>query len=73
MNNPEIQGFTALQREIADRIWQMDTREEIEQYVTAMPKSLRTHAWIVMNMIIAAELDRTDYVNPELTLYLRSL
>lgn len=73
MNNPEIQGFTALQREIADRIWQMDTREEIEQYVLTMPKSLRTHAWIVMNMIIAAELDQTDYVNPELESYLRSL
>lgn len=73
MNNPEIQGFTALQREIADRIWQMDTREEIERYVLTMPNNLRTHAWIVMNMIIAAELDHTDYVNPELTLYLRSL
>lgn len=73
MNNPEIQGFTALQREIADRIWSMDTQEEIQQYVLSMPKNLRTHAWIVMNMIIAAELDQTDYVNPELTLYLRSL
>lgn len=73
MNNPEIQGFSPLQREIADRIWQMDTREEIERYVLTMPNNLRTHAWIVMNMIIAAELDHTDYVNPELTLYLRSL
>lgn len=73
MNNPEIQGFSPLQREIADRIWSMDTQEEIQQYVQSMPKNLRTHAWIVMNMIIAAELDCSDYVNPELTLYLRSL
>ena len=72
MSNPEIQGFSPLQRDLADRIWSMDTEEEITEFVSAMPRNLKREAWVVMQMIIAAELDRVDHVDPELESYLRS-
>lgn len=52
-----IQGLSAVQRDIADRLWQLDTREDIESYIATLPRSLKREAWVVMNMIIWAELD----------------
>jgi len=52
-----ITGLTELQRDIADRLWAMDTTADIEQYIHSLPRSLRREAWVVMTMIIAAELD----------------
>ena len=52
-----ITGLTELQRDIADRLWQLDTTAEINDYIHTLPRSLRREAWVVMTMIIAAELD----------------
>ena len=71
-NSIEIQGFTALQKDLADRIWSMDTQHEVESFIYGLPRSLRTQAWIVLNMIIAAELDTVMEVTDELKDYLCS-
>lgn len=52
-----LEGLSPQQREIADRLWAMDSQHEVEHYILSMPKRRRTQAWIVLNMIIAAELD----------------
>jgi hypothetical protein len=52
-----ITGFTALQRDIADRIWSMDTEQEVEHYIQSMPRRMQTQARVVLMMIIATELD----------------
>ena len=71
-NDIEIQGFSALQRELADRIWSLDTQHQVEQFVGTLPKSLRREAWVVMQMIIAAELDTYMEVTDEVHSYLSS-
>lgn len=53
----QLDGLTPLQQELADRIWHMDTREEIVAWVMTMPRSVAQQAWIVMQMIIAAQID----------------
>lgn len=53
----QLDGLTPLQQELADRIWHMDTREEIVAWVQTMPRSVAQQAWIVMQMIIAAQID----------------
>lgn len=73
MNNTEIQGFTALQRELADQIWSLDTQGEVEQFVAALPRSLKREAWVVMQMIICAELDNVMEVSDEVNRYCHSL
>ena len=54
----ELTGLSPLQRELADRMWQMDSIDEIVAWVNAMPRSVALQAYIVMQMIIAAEIDR---------------
>ena len=71
-NDIEIQGFSALQRELADRIWSLDTQGQVEEFVGTLPKSLKREAWVVMQMIIAAELDTYMEVSDEVHSYLSS-
>jgi hypothetical protein len=71
-NDIEIQGFSALQRELADRIWSLDTQGQVEEFVGTLPRSLRREAWVVMQMIIAAELDTYMEVTDEVHSYLSS-
>ena len=71
-NDIEIQGFSALQRELADRIWSLDTQDQIAEFVGTLPKNLKREAWVVMQMIIAAELDTYMEVTDEVHSYLSS-
>jgi hypothetical protein len=68
-----IQGFSPLQRDLADRIWSMDTEQEVQEFVSTLPRSLKREAWVVMQMIILAELDSYMEVSDEVTEYIRSL
>jgi hypothetical protein len=72
MSEP-VQGFSPLQKDLADRIWSLDTQEEINQFVMTLPRSLKREAWVVMNMIIWAELDTYMEVRDEVSHYCRSL
>ena len=67
-----IEGFSPLQREIADRIWAMDTEHEVQSYIYSLPRRMRQQAWVVLNMIIAAELDTVMEVTDEVRDYLCS-
>lgn len=69
----EIQGFTALQKDLADRLWSLDTEAEITEFVQALPRNLRREAWIVLQMITAAELDNYEEVSDAVKDYCRSL
>lgn len=68
-----IQGFSPLQRDLADRIWSLDTQAELEQFVSGLPKNLKREAYVVMQMIIAQELDNVMEVTDEVSAYCRSL
>lgn len=68
-----IEGFTALQCDLADRLWSMDTEEEVSAFINGLPQSLKREAYCVATMLIAHELDRVEAVSPDLQQYLRSL
>ena len=54
----ELTGLSPLQRELADRMWAMESMDEIVAWVQSMPRSVALQAYIVMQMMIAAEIDR---------------
>jgi len=54
----ELTGLSPLQRELADHMWQMESIDDIVAWVNSMPRSVALQAYIVMQMIIAAEIDR---------------
>ena len=66
-----IEGLTELQRDIADRLWALDTTAEITDYISTLPRSLKREAWVVQQMIIAAELDQIMEITDEVEHYLR--
>jgi len=68
-----IEGFTDLQRELADRLWGLDTEEQVQGFIATLPKNLKREAWVVLTMIVASELDGIDLVSPDLQHYLRTL
>jgi len=54
----QLEGLTPLQVELAERIWAMESMEDIVAWIQLMPRSVALQAYIVMQMIIAAEIDR---------------
>jgi len=54
----ELTGLSPLQRELAERMWNMNSMEEIVAWIQMMPRSVALQAYVVMQMIIAAEIDR---------------
>jgi hypothetical protein len=54
----ELRGLSPLQRELAERMWNMESMDEIVAWIQMMPRSVALQAYVVMQMIIAAEIDR---------------
>jgi hypothetical protein len=54
----ELTGLSPLQQELAERMWNMNSMDEIVAWIQMMPRSVALQAYIVMQMIIAAEIDR---------------
>ena len=73
MSDIRIQGLSPLQRDLADRIWSMDTEDQVQEFVSTLPRSLKREAWVVMQMIIASELDNQMEVSPDVQAYISSL
>lgn len=53
----ELTGLSPLQQELAERMWHMDSMEDIVAWVNVMPRSVALQAWIVLQMILAAQID----------------
>lgn len=53
----EIQGLSPIQKDMADRLWQLDSPEEVSNFIMGLPKSMRELAQVMHDMIIAAALD----------------
>jgi len=50
----EIEGLSPLQQEIADRIWRLDTPEQITEFFSSIPRSLLHDAYVVHQMMVWA-------------------
>ena len=54
-----IDGFSPLQKEIAERLWYLQSTEEVAVYISSIPEELQWQAWAVMQMLMAAHIDDT--------------
>jgi len=53
----EIPGLSPLQIDLANRIWDMDSTEEVLEFFDSLPRSLKIEAYIVYQMILWAWMD----------------
>jgi hypothetical protein len=72
MSDIHIQGLTALQRDLADHLWRLDTLRDIDTWMATLPRRMQREARTVQHMIIAAELDTVMEVTDEVHEYLHS-
>ena len=56
----EIAGFTPRQMDLANRIWALDTPEQIIEFFDTLPRSLLRDAYIVYLMIVWEFQDQED-------------
>ena len=68
-----VEGFTPLQQDLADRLWQLDTDLEVAAFIMSLPRNLKREAHVVLNMILATELDNQMEVSEDVQAYIRSL
>lgn len=72
MSDIQIQGLSAVQRDLADHLWRLDTLSDIDTWITTLPRRMQREARTVQHMIIAAELDTVMEVTDEVHDYLHS-
>ncbi len=53
-----IQGLTEQQRQLADLIWDCDSREAVDQLILALPKTWQRDAETVRELMILAVMDQ---------------
>ena len=54
----EIQGLSKQQVALANRLWALDSMDEVDNYISQLPKRLRGQARTVRELMIAAALDQ---------------
>lgn len=66
----EIAGFTPRQIDLANRIWALDTPEQIVEFFDTLPRSLLRDAYIVYLMIVWEYIDEEPVTRFDETLEL---
>lgn len=58
----EIQGLNPFQMTVADSIWNLDTVDEVEAWISKLPaRSLRHQARVVFEMMVAEALEEEQF------------
>jgi len=53
----EIPGLSPLQIELANKIWEMESMEQVLAFFDTLPRSLKVEAYVVYQMILLAWMD----------------
>jgi hypothetical protein len=60
-----IEGFTKRQRVLADIIWALESQEQVEMFISTLPRKQKMEARVVCEMMILACIDEVDTVEDE--------
>jgi hypothetical protein len=52
-----VEGFSPLQRELADKMWALDSFEDLEDFILSLPRNLRRTAITVRDMLVLVNID----------------
>lgn len=55
-----LEGLTPLQVELCDKIWGMETQEEVIEWFDTLPNSLKITAHAMLHLIIAEMIDQQE-------------
>lgn len=63
MSKIQITGFNQRQRALADVLWMMNGREEVDAFILALHPTMRAEAEVVVEMMMLAVWDEIDSVD----------
>ena len=63
----ELKGLTPLQVELCDKIWSMETQEEIMAWFDTLPQRMKIQAHAMIYMIMAELLDQEEFTAESLS------
>lgn len=52
-----VEGFSPLQRGLADKMWALESFDEVEEFILSLPRNLRRTAITVRDMLVLANID----------------
>lgn len=55
-----LEGLSALQRELAQHIWEIQDHDELIKFVRCLPRSVAVEAHTVIQMILIAQIEEED-------------
>ena len=64
----KIKGLSALEKELCETIWSIDSEQELLDWVTALPRDVLPTAWAMINMILIESVDQdpiTDFAQAQ--------
>ena len=73
MSKVQIEGLNNRQRAIADVLWMMQDRDQVEAFIRALHPSMRKEAETVVEMMMLAVWDDIDTVDESVKLMLDNL
>jgi hypothetical protein len=73
MSKVQIEGLNNRQRAIADVLWMMQDRDQVEAFIRALHPSMRKDAETVVEMMMLAVWDDIDTVDESVKLMLDNL
>jgi len=62
----QLQGLTPLQVDLCNKIWSMETQEEIVSWFDTLPRRLKMQAYAMLMMIVAELLDQEEFTADDL-------
>lgn len=62
----QLEGLTPMQVKLCDKIWSMDTQEEIVEWFNTLPRRLQIQAHAMLMMITAELLDQEEFTTEDL-------
>ena len=69
----EITGLTQRQRALADVLWMMDGKAEVDKFIKALHPTMRADAVTVVEMMILAVVDEVDSIDESTKILLDNL
>lgn len=55
----QLHGLTARQIEICNKLWGMETEDEVMEWFDTLPQNLKFEAHLMLSLIILEQIDKT--------------
>lgn len=65
MSKIQIEGLNQRQRALADVLWMMNGREDVNRFIKALHPTMRAEAETVVEMMILAVVDEVETIDPK--------